>query len=47
MVDGKLIEYEAEEGQIVTFPGHVLHAAPKTKSKRKTVISFNTNFLHV
>jgi|DEB0MinimDraft_4_1074332.scaffolds.fasta_scaffold02312_7 hypothetical protein len=45
-VDGKLIDYEVEEGQIITFPGHVLHAAPKTKGKRKTIISFNTNFLY-
>ena len=36
---------EAEEGTLVTLPGHVLHTSPKFKStKRKTIISFNSCF---
>ena len=37
--------YEAKEGQIITFPAHVLHASKKNSASRKTIISFNTNFI--
>jgi len=45
-VNDKIIDYDIEEGQVLTFPGYVLHSAPKTKGKRKTIISFNTNFIY-
>ncbi len=35
---------KVEEGDIITFPAHLLHSAPKIDKKRKTVISFNSDF---
>ena len=36
------IEYDAEEGYLISFPAHILHRCKPSK-KRKTVIAFNTN----
>tara|TARA_B100000900_G_C20193827_1_gene559008 strand:+ start:92 stop:598 length:507 start_codon:yes stop_codon:yes gene_type:complete len=37
-----LIEYEAEEGDIIIFPAFLSHASPYlTSDNRKTIISFN------
>ena len=43
-VRNKLFKYKAEEGDIITFPGHLLHSAPAINNQRKTVIAFNSNF---
>ena len=41
-IDSKSVE----EGDIITFPASLLHRSPKnTTMKRKTIISFNSNFL--
>jgi|TARA_A100000172_G_C3044038_1_gene111704 hypothetical protein len=45
-VRGKLFKYQAKEGQVITFPAHLLHSAPSIDKKRKTVIAFNSNFSH-
>ena len=40
----KIIDIKLREGQLLTFPAHIMHRSPVNKSKeRKTVISFNTN----
>jgi hypothetical protein len=43
-LNGKLIEYEAEEGEILTMPAFLLHRSKPNGSKRKTILSFNTNY---
>ena len=40
----KDVEYDAEEGDLITFPA-MLHHRSKPSDGRKTVISFNSNFL--
>ena len=40
----KIINIKLREGQLLTFPAHIMHRSPMNKcKKRKTVISFNTN----
>ena len=41
----KDVEYDAEEGYLITFPAMLLHRCKKVSGGRKTVISFNTNFV--
>jgi len=41
----KEYEYNIKEGQIITFPGHIVHSSKSNGDKRKTVISFNCDFL--
>ena len=41
---GKEYNYKAQEGQIITFPAHLLHKSKENGNLRKTVISFNSNF---
>ena len=41
---GKEYNYKAQEGQIITFPAHLLHRSKENGNFRKTVISFNSNF---
>jgi hypothetical protein len=43
-IDGKVVEYTAEEGDIVTFPAWMKHRSPAIDSGRKTVIAFNSNY---
>tara|TARA_X000001036_G_C20612242_1_gene779473 strand:- start:147 stop:671 length:525 start_codon:yes stop_codon:yes gene_type:complete len=43
-LNGKLIEYEATEGQILTIPAFLLHRSKPNGTKRKTIISWNTNY---
>ena len=38
------VEYDAEEGDLITFPAYLRHRSKPSKG-RKTVISFNSNFL--
>jgi hypothetical protein len=42
----KIIEHKAEEGQVVTFPGCLLHKSEEVLKKRKTIISFNSWFTY-
>jgi hypothetical protein len=45
-VYGNIINYSATEGDILSFPSFLYHRSPTNNSKnRKTVISFNINFL--
>ncbi len=41
----KEYDYEVKEGQLITFPAHILHTSKKNSTFRKTIISFNTNFI--
>ena len=43
-IDNKVVEYTAEEGDVVTFPSWMKHRSPPVDSGRKTVIAFNSNF---
>tara|TARA_R110002074_G_scaffold383831_1_gene564205 strand:+ start:1142 stop:1726 length:585 start_codon:yes stop_codon:yes gene_type:complete len=44
--NGKLIEYSAKEGDVITFPSWMLHRSKPNGKQRKTIISFNTSFNH-
>ena len=41
---GKLIDYDAKEGDIITFPAGMQHRSAPNSTERKTVISFNSNY---
>tara|TARA_R110000751_G_scaffold6768_1_gene28612 strand:- start:782 stop:1291 length:510 start_codon:yes stop_codon:yes gene_type:complete len=41
----KEYDYEVKEGQIITFPAHLLHCSKSNGNLRKTVISFNSDFI--
>ena len=43
-IDGKVVEYTAEEGDVVTFPAWMKHRSPPIDSERKTIIAFNSNY---
>ena len=49
IIDDKIIdEIEIKEGQLFTFPAHIIHRSPiNTYDKTKTIISFNSNFRQV
>jgi len=40
----KTFDYTAKEGQVITWPAHLLHTSKPISSKRKTVIAFNSDF---
>lgn len=43
---GNIIEYSANEGDIISFPSCLYHRSPPNKNiQRKTIISYNINFL--
>lgn len=42
--DGKIIKYEAKEGDVITFPAWMKHCSPSNSKNRKTVIAFNSNY---
>ena len=42
----KEYDYEVREGQIITFPAHLLHGSKSNGHLRKTIISFNSDFLY-
>ena len=44
--NGKLISFKAKEGDIITFPAHLLHKSKPNGIKKKTIISFNSNFMY-
>jgi len=42
----KIIDFDAEEGDIITFPSYLYHRSPRYHSTtRKTIISFNADLL--
>ena len=44
----KIITFNLKEGDLLTFPAHMLHRSKKIKSlHRKTIISFNSDFVNV
>lgn len=44
-LNNETIDINAEEGDLVTFPAHMLHKSEPVKGrKRKTIISFNSDF---
>jgi len=44
----KIITFNIQEGDLITFPAHILHRSKKIKnSQRKTIISFNSDFSDV
>ena len=40
----KVKKLDLKEGSLLTFPANVLHRSKTNTSKRKTIISFNSNF---
>jgi len=46
LIKGKEYEYQVKEGQIITFPAHLLHCSKTNKSGRKTVIAFNSEMYY-
>lgn len=45
-LSGKLIDYDVNEGDIITFPGFLLHQAPLIESDtQKTILSFNIELI--
>ena len=44
--NGKLIEYSAKEGDVITFPSYFLHRSKPNGKQRKSIISFNTSYNH-
>ena len=43
-LNGNLINIDVKEGDLLTFPAYLLHRSKSNGNKRKTVISFNSNF---
>ena len=44
--NNELISYDVQEGDIISFPSMLYHRSPPNLSNtRKTIISFNTNFI--
>ena len=45
-IKGELINYDAQEGDIITFPSYLYHRSPiNTLNDKRVIISFNGNFL--
>ena len=45
-IENKEYEYSVKEGQLITFPAHLLHTSKPNGNRRKTVISFNSDFYY-
>jgi len=45
-IKDKEYEYKVKEGQIITFPAHLLHTSQPNGDLRKTIISFNSGFFY-
>ena len=43
-IQNKILIYEAEEGDVISFPAYLPHTSDKNQGKRKTIIAFNSNF---
>ena len=44
--ENKVLNYKSKEGQIITFPGCLLHKSEPVANERKTIISFNSWFTY-
>ena len=44
VIDNTIIDIDVKEGDLVTFPSHLIHRSKPLQSKRKTIISFNSDF---
>jgi hypothetical protein len=44
-VNKKVIDLDIKEGQLLTFPASILHRSKPNMGARKTIISFNSDFL--
>jgi hypothetical protein len=44
ILDNTIIDIDVKEGDLVTFPSHLIHRSKPLKDKRKTIISFNSDF---
>jgi hypothetical protein len=44
ILDNTIIDIDIKEGDLVTFPSHLIHRSKPLQSKRKTIISFNSDF---
>ena len=42
----KKYDYDVKEGQVITFPAHLLHCSKSNGNLRKTIISFNSHFIY-
>lgn len=48
IITEKIITFNVKEGDLLTFPGYMMHRSDKIKNKkRKTIISFNSNFENI
>jgi len=48
IITKKIYTFNLQEGDLLTFPAYILHRSKKIKnSHRKTIISFNSDFLDV
>ena len=43
-INGNILEYDAKEGDIITFPAWMKHRSKPHKGEQKTVIAFNLDF---
>ena len=46
-VKEKEYDYKVKEGQIITFPAYLPHCSKTNGKKRKTIISFNSDFYDI
>jgi hypothetical protein len=44
ILDNTIIDVTVNEGDLITFPAHLIHRSKPLTDKRKTIISFNSNF---
>ena len=44
-MNGNTLEYDAKEGDIITFPAWMKHRSKPNEGEQKTVIAFNLDFL--
>ena len=42
--NGEIIEYDAKEGDLITFPAWLKHRSKPNGKERKTIIAFNSSF---
>lgn len=44
VLDNSLVDIDVEEGDLITFPAHLIHRSKPLGDKRKTIIAFNSEF---
>ena len=45
-INGELIEYDAKEGDVITFPAWMKHRSKPNGDGQKTIISFNSSYMY-